>query len=158
MDTVLTSPKELNSLAQHGLGPEDTFNELVGQNPFLFRVYTPRRHSLFVDSSDPFFLGQSFDESFTLVPEKLSDPSSQLCDISFPGTYADVTQHMEWTTRAFSPFISTSFSFVWALWEAVRRYRVNVKHDVEIAVIDARALVGRAVTAAELLRKGALHE
>ncbi|KAI5118651.1 hypothetical protein M0805_002571 [Coniferiporia weirii] len=67
-------------------------------------------------------------------------------------TYADLVRHLDWTTRAHSPYVTTSFSFFWALWEAVRRYRLGVKHDVEIAVIDARRLRDRARTALEVLR------
>jgi hypothetical protein len=69
-------------------------------------------------------------------------------------TYADAVRHLDWTKRATSPFISTSFSFAWAIWDASRRYKQGVKHDVHIAVIDARAVIGRAVTALELLRDG----
>ena len=67
-------------------------------------------------------------------------------------TYADLQRHLDWTTRSQSPYVTTSFSFFWALWEAVRRYRLGVKHDVEIAVVDARRLRGRARTALEVLR------
>ncbi|THH07736.1 hypothetical protein EW145_g3183 [Phellinidium pouzarii] len=67
-------------------------------------------------------------------------------------TYADLVRHLDWTTRARSPYVTTSFSFFWALWEAVRRYRLGIKHDVEIAVIDARRLRGSARTALEVLR------
>ena len=68
-------------------------------------------------------------------------------------TYEDVIQHLDWTQRGQSPYVSTSFSFAWAIWEAIRRYHVNVKHDVEIAVIDARAVADHATTAVELLMK-----
>lgn len=61
---------------------------------------------------------------------------------------------MDWTTKSSSPYVSTSFSFAWAVWEAVRRYHVNMKHDIEIAVIDASAVADQAVTALSLLRKG----
>ncbi|KAA1474528.1 hypothetical protein DENSPDRAFT_860387 [Dentipellis sp. KUC8613] len=74
------------------------------------------------------------------------------------GSYADVANHMDWTKKSSSPYVTTSFSFAWAIWEASRRYRANSKHEVEIAVIDARAVAGRAVTALELLRKGSPKE
>jgi hypothetical protein len=151
-------PEEFTSLPQYGYNGKHTFKELVKQNPFLFRVYTPKQLSSFVDDSDPFFLGLSFNENFTVSPEKLSDPGSSVYDVATTGTYADVVRHMGWITRASSPYISTSFSFVWALWEAIRRYRVNMKHDIEIAIINAHFLAGRAVTAAELLRKGKAEE
>lgn len=67
-------------------------------------------------------------------------------------TYEDLQRHLDWTTRSQSPYVTTSFSFFWALWEAVRRYRFGMKHDVEIAVVDARKLRGRAKTALEVLR------
>ncbi|KAI0057016.1 hypothetical protein BV25DRAFT_1813125 [Artomyces pyxidatus] len=73
-------------------------------------------------------------------------------------SYADVANHMDWTKKSSSPYVTTSFSFAWALWEATRRYKGNMKNDIEIAVIDARAVAGRAVTALELLRKGAPDE
>ncbi|PCH36874.1 hypothetical protein WOLCODRAFT_140621 [Wolfiporia cocos MD-104 SS10] len=89
-----------------------------------------------------------------------AEPSSEECTASmyesqFNPTYADVAQHLDWTTRSQSPYISTSFSFAWAIWEATRRYHHGVKHDVEIAVIDAKCVASRAVTAVELLRTAA---
>lgn len=66
-------------------------------------------------------------------------------------SYPDVAWHMEWTTRSTSPYISTSFSFSWSIWEAVKRYHFGVKKDVQIAIIDASALEGRAATAVQLL-------
>ncbi|KAH8112956.1 hypothetical protein DFH11DRAFT_1511172, partial [Phellopilus nigrolimitatus] len=67
-------------------------------------------------------------------------------------TYAELVSHLDWTTRSGSPYVTTSFSFFWCLWEAVRRYRLGVKHGVEIAVIDARKVRTRARTALEVLR------
>ena len=67
-------------------------------------------------------------------------------------TYNDLVRHLDWTTRSSSPYVTTSFSFFWCIWEAVRRYKLGVKHDVEIAVIDARRVQGRAKTALEVLR------
>lgn len=143
-----SSAQAISSLPQYGFGSEHIFDELVQDNPFLFRVYTPKPRSPFFDNTEPFFVSQRSDDD-------LLDPVDQIASSS---TYADVARHMDWTTRSSSPYISTSFSFVWAIWEAVRRYRANVKHDIEIAVIDARAVSGRAVTALELLRKGTPQE
>ncbi|KAL5514542.1 hypothetical protein ACEPAG_1858 [Sanghuangporus baumii] len=67
-------------------------------------------------------------------------------------TYSELVRHLDWTTRSSSPYVTTSFSFFFCLWEAVRRYKLGVKHDVEIAVIDARKVQGRARTALEVLR------
>ncbi|KAF9648317.1 hypothetical protein BDM02DRAFT_3096758 [Thelephora ganbajun] len=149
--TSPTSPSDF-SLPQYGFGAEVAFDALIDTNPFLFRVYTPKHSasastSASDDSDAPYFLAQRFD----------NDP---LAPISKPSlaTYADVAHHMDWVTKSTSPFVSSSFSFAWALWEAVRRYHSNVKHDVEIAVIDARLVVGKAVTAIELLRKSQTKE
>lgn len=68
-------------------------------------------------------------------------------------TFESVAKYMDWKTRSSSPYVSTTFSFAYALWDAVKRYKIGMKHDVEIAVIDAQAVRGRAVTALELLRK-----
>ena len=138
-----------NTLQQYGFGPDVTFDGLLSGNPFLYRVYTPRSQN--TDTTNPFVANKFNDDcSFSLL-----DGPSHLANSS---TYADVVQHMDWTTRSTSPFISTSFSFAWAIWEAIRRYHTNVKHDVEIAVIDAKAVTGHAVTATELLMKGKASE
>ena len=149
--TSPSSPSD-SSLPQYGFGAEVAFDALVDTNPFLFRVYTPKHSaSTSASTSDdcdaPFFLAQQFQN------DPLASPSK-----SSPATYADVAHHMEWTTKSTSPFVSSSFSFAWALWEAVRRYHGNMKHDVEIAVIDARLVADRAVTALELLRKSKTKE
>ncbi|KAH9171800.1 hypothetical protein EDB89DRAFT_1851986 [Lactarius sanguifluus] len=86
-------------------------------------------------------------------------PSSTAPDQSaIPNSYADVANHMDGTKKSSSPFVTTSFSFAWAIWEATRRYKSNPKQAIEIAVIDAKAVAGRAVTALELLRKGSPKE
>ena len=149
--TSPASPTD-SSLPQYGFGAEVAFDALIDTNPFLFRVYTPKQSastccSTSDDPDAPFFLAQQF-QSDPLAP--LSKPS--------PASYADVAQHMDWTKKSTSPFVSSSFSFAWALWEAVRRYHGNMKHDVEIAVIDARLVADRAVTAVELLRKSKTKE
>lgn len=149
--TSPTSPRD-SSLPQYGFGAEVAFDALIDTNPFLFRVYTPKHSasktvSTSDDSDVPFFLAQQFQND----PLASSSKSS-------PASYTDVANHMDWTTKSTSPFVSSSFSFAWALWEAVRRYHGNMKHDVEIAVIDARLVADRAVTAVEILRKSKTKE
>ncbi|KAF5384389.1 hypothetical protein D9615_003397 [Tricholomella constricta] len=143
------------SLPQYGFGADVDFDSLVVDNHFLFRVYTPKAPSPFADDSEPFFVAPKFNERFTRSPEEIKAPyigrDSQPTHI---GTYDDVARHMDWTTKASSPYISTSFSFIWSIWEALRRYHLGIKKDVEIAVIDASALTDRAVTAVQLLRNG----
>jgi hypothetical protein len=126
------TPEERSPLPQYGFGPDLSFDSLVGENPFLFRVHTPKERSPFFDNTEPYFVGQRFNERHVISPQKLSDASSS-SQRPISSTYADAKRHMNFKTRSTSPYISTSFSFVWAIWEAVRRYRVNVKHDVEIA-------------------------
>jgi hypothetical protein len=109
----------------------------VEHNPFLFRVHTPKERSPFFDNTEPYFVGHRFNERYVIAPQKLSNSSSSSRE-PVTGTYADAAAHMNFKARSTSPYISTSFSFVWALWEAVRRYRVNVKHDIEIAGISLR--------------------
>ena len=152
--TQATSPTSTSdsSLPQYGFGAEIAFDALIDTNPFLFRVYTPKHSTSTSDSTSddsdaPQFLAQQF-ENDPLAPSSKQSPA----------TYADVANHMDWTTKSTSPFVSTSFSFAWALWEAVRRYHGNMKHDVEIAVIDARLVADRAVTAVEVLRKSKAKE
>jgi hypothetical protein len=163
--TDSSAQESFNSLPQYGFGAELAFDKLVQNNPFLFRVYTPKAQSPFYDSSEPFFVGQKYaqpQEDYFSIPlhEDHGSPSERSASSasSTGSSYADAARHLDWTTRNTSPYISTSFSFAWAVWEAARRYQTNVKHDVHIAVIDARALVGRAVTALSLLREGAPSE
>ncbi|KAG9308349.1 hypothetical protein JVU11DRAFT_12115 [Chiua virens] len=157
---MLQSPISGSPLPQYGFGSEYSFDALIQDNPFLFRIYTPKTHSqIFDHAAEPYFIGQKFNEHFTRAAERLKDPSlAPGQSVASIFTYQDVAQHMDWTQRHMSPFISTTFSFVWAIWEATRRYRVGLKHDVEIAVIDAKVLAGRAATALELLRKGTPKE
>jgi hypothetical protein len=147
----ISGPADM-ALPQYGFGADVCFDNLVGTNQFLFRVYTPRRPtSEGSDTSDkPSFTAQRFQDDPPSSKRMKRKPS--------PGTYADVAQHMDWTTKSSSPYVSTSFSFAWAIWEAVRRYRVDMKHDVEIAVIDASAVADQAVTALDLLRTGNTKE
>lgn len=152
-----------SALPQYGFGPDLTFDSLVDHNPFLFRVYTPKPLSPFFDSSEPFFIGQKFKHNYRYSVQdfQLMSPTGTKPDqagLMNSGSYADVANHMDWTKKSSSPYVSTSFSFAWAIWEATRRYRGNTGHGVEIAVIDARAVAGRAVTALELLRKGSPNE
>ncbi|KAI0372373.1 hypothetical protein BV20DRAFT_939974 [Pilatotrama ljubarskyi] len=145
--------QERHALPQYGFGPEVSFEQLVESNSFLFRVHTPKEPSPFYDNTEPYFVGQMFADNVSSSAFRGSTVSPYRAPSSY--TYADVARHMDWTTRATSPFVSTSFSFAWAIWEATRRYHHGMKHSIEIAVIDAKALVGRAVTAVELLREGA---
>ncbi|KAF8065055.1 hypothetical protein FPV67DRAFT_167362 [Lyophyllum atratum] len=142
------------TLPQYGFGTDVDFGSLVKDNHFLFRVYTPKEPSPFADDSEPSFVAPKFNERYTRSPAEIKVPPFDSDNYSRPhtGTYADVAKHMDWTTRSSSPYISTSFSFIWSIWEALRRYHVGIKKDVEIAVIDASALSGRAVTAVQLLR------
>ncbi|THH11449.1 hypothetical protein EW146_g8044 [Bondarzewia mesenterica] len=152
-----------SALPQYGFGPDLTFNSLVEHNPFLFRVYTPKPLSPFFDSSEPYFIGQKFKNKYRYSVQdfQMISPTTNRPDLSGPmgsGSYADVANHMDGTKKESSPYVTTSFSFAWAIWEASRRYNGSMRHDVEIAVIDARAVAGRAVTALELLRKGSPKE
>lgn len=150
------SPRDSRPLPQYGFGAEFTFDDLIENNPFLFKVYSRRPST---STTDAAFVAQAFNENHTVAPRSLRESMSITSStISANGSYADVARHMDWTTRSSSPYISTSFSFTWAIWEATRRYRLNFKHDIEIAVIDARAVAGRAVTALELLRKSTPKE
>lgn len=142
-------------LPQCGFGSEHDFDSLIKSNRFLFRVYTPKERSPFADDTDPFFVAPRFDELIARSPIDL--PNVKFSEPAI-GTYADVTRHMEWTTRTSSTYVSTSFSFTWAIWEAVRRYHIGIKKDVEIAIIDATALDGRGATAIQLLEKSTLEE
>ena len=146
--------KELNALPPYGFGPEVTFDGLVAGNPYLFRVHTPRAQPPPYDASEPYFVGAKYNDEFSsaALRSSFADQSTAAC------TYSDVVQHLDWTSRSSSPYISTSFSFAWAIWEATRRYHTGVKHDVEIAVIDARAVADRAITAVELLMRASPKE
>lgn len=147
---------EYRLLPQYGFGTDCEFSSLVKHNRFLFRVYTPKQHA-----TDASFLAQKFDENYnqshTDLPASLREPASSASLLPEFG-YMDAERHMEWTSRTSSPFISTSFSFAWAIWEALRRYKENVKRDVAIAIIDPDALTDRSVTALELLRKSTPEE
>ena len=151
-----SSSADTNALPQHGFGSEVAFDRLLSANPFLYRVYTPRSAPPQDGSAEPYFVGSKFDNKESADAFQSSTAFST--SASSAATYDDVVQHMSWTTRAASPFISTSFSFAWAIWEATRRYHHGMKHGVEITIIDAKALSGRAVTAVELLRQGAPKE
>ena len=142
---------EIRPLPQCGFGEDVDFNTLIESNRFIFRVFSPKEKSPFSDPSDPFFVAPKFDEQFTRSPVDLPDATVKFPEL-MAGSYSDVARHMEWTTRSTSPYISTSFSFSWSIWEAVRRYHFGVKKDVQIAIIDASALEGRAATAVQLLQ------
>jgi hypothetical protein len=147
-------------LPQIGFGADCDFASLVQSNRFIFRVYTPKQDE---HSADNAFIATKFNKNANRSP---CDLPSSLAEGSIPtvsalkelATYKDASVHFEWTTRKQSPFILTSFSFAWAIWEALRRYRESVKHDVQIAVIDALALQDRALTALELLKQASPEE
>ncbi|GBE89805.1 hypothetical protein BKA93DRAFT_793571 [Sparassis latifolia] len=143
-----------DALPQYGFGPDVAFKKLVDSNPFLFRVHTPKESSPFYDRTEPYFSGQLFDDKVSSGNFLRDSASPSPYRTPTQSTYADVAQYMNWTTRSSSPYVSTSFSFAWAIWEATRRYHHGVKHAVEIAIIDAKAVASRAVTAVELLRQG----
>lgn len=145
------SDTEIHPLPQWGFGEDIDFNTLIKSNPFIFRVFSPKERSPFSDPTDPFFVAPKFDEQFTRSPIDLPDATTKFFEL-MDDSYSEVARHMEWTTRSTSPYISTSFSFSWSIWEAVRRYHFGVKKDVQIAIIDASALVGRAATAVQLLQ------
>lgn len=67
-------------------------------------------------------------------------------------TYDDAVVHLDRRSAYLSPCVSASFSLVWAVWEALRRYHFNAEEKVEIAVIDACALVDRAATVEDILQ------
>lgn len=138
-------------LPQYGFSDDIDFHSLIQDNRLLFRVYTPKERSPFVDDSDPFFVAARFDEKF--APSPVLSPGASF-QSPHSATYDDVARHMDWTTRISSPYISTSFSFMWSAWEALRRYHLGVKQDIQIAVIDAHAISDRASTAVRLLRNG----
>lgn len=150
------------SLPQYGFGTDVDFQSLIEANHFLFRVYTPKAPSSGprLNDDDPYFLAPKFDEKYHSPLDDSPPHNDRLgdCRASVVGTYDDVVTHMDWTSRLSSPYISTSFSFIWSIWEALRRYHTGVKKDVEIVIIDARAVSERAVTAVQLLRKGSLSE
>lgn len=150
MASTSANPDHPNgSLPQYGFGQIVDFESLVANNHFLFRVYTPKESSPFADDSEPFFVAPKFDQRYARSP---ADIQAYRDHRSHIGTYDDVVRHMDWTTKASSTYISTSFSFIWSIWEALKRYHSGIKKDVQIAVIDASALSGRAVTAVQLLR------
>lgn len=164
-------PSHGTPLPQYGFSDELDFDALIESNHFLFRVYTPKEPFLppvtASTPSTPYFLGAKFDSRYVptpstpLSPSSISpywDPVSRGGSVSKIATYADGVQYMDWTTRSKSPYISTSFSFIWSIWEALRRYHKEMKQDIQIAVVDARTLVGTGVVAAHLLQMGDQQE
>lgn len=151
-------------LPQYGFGTELDFAALVESNHFLFRVHTPHPNHQpdLADTSEltaddtpaAYFIAPKFDSAANSPFEtSLYQKSFFIGEPPNPiGTYADAATHLDWTSRATSPFVSTSFSFMWAIWEALRRHHAGVKKDVEIAVIEASAVKDRAITAVRLLR------
>ncbi|KAF8654814.1 hypothetical protein AX16_003383 [Volvariella volvacea WC 439] len=145
-------------LPQYGFSTDIDFDSLVKTNRFLFRVYTPKHQLHTSDDTDLFFVAPKFDERYALSPKELTWQSNDRLPVSQTATFEDIARHMDWTKRSTSAYISTSFSFIWSIWEALRRYHQNVKKDVEIAVIDATLLAGKAATAVQILRKAESYQ
>lgn len=129
-------------LPQYGFGQHFTFASLLSSNPFLFKVHTPRKP--FPLPGQPYFAAGGLQTGSSRSPPR---PSYDLA-----------AQYMDWTTRSSSSYVSASFSFAWAIWEASRRWHNGVKHDIEIAVIDARSVESCAVTSLEILREAKPEE
>ncbi|KAG6853019.1 hypothetical protein C0991_007460, partial [Blastosporella zonata] len=142
------------SLPQYGFSADIEFDKLVETNHFLFRVYTPKAPSPFADDSEPIFIAPKFNERYARSPEEIPLGYDDHDGHHHVGTYEDVATHMDWSTKSASPYVSTSFSFIWSIWEALRRYHLGVKKDVQIAFIDASAVSKRAATAVQLLQSG----
>ncbi|KAJ3567929.1 hypothetical protein NP233_g6043 [Leucocoprinus birnbaumii] len=140
---------ESGILPQHGYRSDTRLQSLLSENPYLFRIYTPKERSPFFDDTDPYFLAPKFNERYARSPVEIRD-HQQFID-EWNVSFADVVKHMDWTTRITSPFISTSLSFAWCIWDALRRFHQGVKKDVQVAIIDGRAIADRAATAVELL-------
>ncbi|KAF9078497.1 hypothetical protein BDP27DRAFT_1396797, partial [Rhodocollybia butyracea] len=139
-------------LPQHGFGSHVTFETIARYHRYLFRVYTPKYPPAVQDDS-VFFVGARFDNFAPQTPnlEEMYDGLSGGSLIE-TATYEDCIQHLSWETRSRSPFVSATFNLGWAIWDAVRRFNIGMKHDVHIAVIDASSLSGKAVTTLQLLR------
>ncbi|KAG6881652.1 hypothetical protein C0995_001185, partial [Termitomyces sp. Mi166 len=141
------------SLPRYGFSTDVEFDKLVKDNHFLFRVYTPKPSSPFFDDTEPFFVAPKFNAKWTQSPEEIvRSPFRYENSGRYVGSYEDVATHMDFSTKSSSPYVSTSFSFIWSIWEALRRYHLRVKKDIEIAVIDASAVSRRAATAVQLLQ------
>jgi len=136
-------------LPQHGFHSDIELQSLLAQNPYLFRVYTPKERFPLDDKTDPYFLAPKYNDKYARSPVEIRNHQHFIneCNVD----YTDVAKHMDWTTRVTSPFISTSLSFAWCIWDAVRRFHQGVKKDVQVAIIDGRAIADQAATALELL-------
>lgn len=156
MTTLSSASSYSGVLPQHGFASDTNFQSLLLENPFLFRIYTPKERSPFFDDTDPYFLAPKFNERYTRSPVEIRN-HQQFID-EWNGNYADVAKHMDWTTRVASPFISTSLSFAWCIWDALRRFHRGVKKDVQVAIIDGRTIADRAATAVELLELSSPNE
>ncbi|KIK68232.1 hypothetical protein GYMLUDRAFT_53907 [Collybiopsis luxurians FD-317 M1] len=146
---------EHHFLPRLGFGSDVNFDTIAGYHRYLFRIYTPKSLPAIHDDT-VYFVAPRFDHTFaprTPTVTEMYDFSSSCEPLVDVATYEDCIKHLSWETRSTSPFISASFSLFWVIWDALRRYNIGVKHDVEIAVIDAGSLSGKAVTALQLLRK-----
>lgn len=140
---------ESEILPQHGFRLNTKLQSLLPQNPYLFRVHTPRGRFPLLDNTDPYFLAPKYNDEYARSPVEIRDYQRLIKEYNV--VYTDVAKHMDWTTRVTSPFISTSLSFAWCIWDAVRRFHQGVKKDIQVAIIDGRAIAGQAATAIELL-------
>ncbi|KIY71360.1 hypothetical protein CYLTODRAFT_369482 [Cylindrobasidium torrendii FP15055 ss-10] len=158
MSTDSLPPPPASFLPQFGFADEVSFERLAEHNPFLFRVYTPKAHdSDATYDKDIFCVAPRFNALYHSPIDELTEltPAGPIHEVT---SCSDIVQHMEWTTRSSSAYLTTSMSFAWAIWEAMRRYTNGFKHDVEIAVLDARALQGRAVTAYHIMKDAPLED
>lgn len=158
MSTDSLPPPPAPFLPQYGFADEVSFERLAEHNPFLFRVYTPKAHdSDATYDKDIFCVAPRFNALYHSPIDELTEltPAGPIHEVT---SCSDIVQHMEWTSRSSSAYLTTSMSFAWAIWEAMRRYTNGFKHDVEIAVLDARALQGRAVTAYHIMKDAPLEE
>lgn len=141
------------SLPQYGFSTDVEFETLAKNNHFLFRVYTPKPSFPSFGHAEPFFVAPKFNQRWNQSPEEIAkSPLDYEGSDRHIGTYEDVATHMDFLTKSTSPYVSASFSFIWSIWEALRRYHLGVKKDIEIAVIDASAVSRRAATAVQLLQ------
>lgn len=135
-------------LPQYAFSETCNFNTLIDSNQFLFRVYTPRMvGGIRSDLANQRDLG--------LVAPKFRNMEDSIYSLSMEPTpvwtYADAAKHFGKGAHKTSPYVSTSFSFMWTIWEALRRYHEDETKDFEIAVIDAKAVKDRAITSIQLL-------
>jgi len=135
------------TLRRFGFGENQTFASLVEDNRYLYRVYDAQTEMLLVP-------GRGFvADRYRNYPIEL-DVERQ-CLLHSPNLGIDAVQHVdnEKGKKPKTPFISTTFSLTWAIFEANRRAtNTPPKERVMIAVIDGQRLLQYAKTALELLK------